>query len=285
MKDQKKVTDQHRAICVLGSGRCGTSAVTRSINLLGVEVGDNLISKAGPNPKGFWEDEKIVQVHQQLIRKFAKPLQPLPRGWIKKEKVKPYKEILTDYLKKNIANSDIWAFKDPRTALTLDLWIQIFDELDVLPHYLIMVRNPMDVIRSYKNSYNVNNKRSLYQWKLKTLSSLSKTRGERRLLIDYDHLIDDSAGTLRSISKAFHLSWPEDEAPFIQKLNSFIDPNLQHSRSSMKKLMKSNEYSKEIKDLYRLCNKASGSPDFLNSDEFHAQVNALLKATSLDKKV
>lgn len=272
------MTGKRKVICILGSGRCGTSAVTRSLNLLGVNIGSNLIEKDETNPKGFWEDQKIVEVHKQLIKEFAGHKRYFPHDWTKSEKARKHKEVIIDYLQEHLANHDTWAWKDPRTCFTLELWKEIFTELNILPHYLIMVRNPMDVVHSFKKAYNINKNNALYQWEIKTLLSLGKTQGESRLLIDYDHLIGNSAGSLRRISTEFHLPWPQDESPLINQLNHFIDPQLQHSRSGMEKLENSTEYSDEIKSLYRLFYKASLSTRYLNSEELNLKVNSFLKA-------
>lgn len=270
------MADKNRVICILGSGRCGTSAITRAINLLGVNIGSNFISFDKTNPKGFWEDKNIVEVHKRIFKEFAGPKQYFPPDWIKSEQAKQYKDILIEYLQQNLNHDIVWAWKDPRTCYTLELWKEIFTELNILPQYLIMVRNPIDVVSSYKNAYNISKNNALYQWKLRTLLALSKTYGEHRIMIDYDHLIDNSVKTLRKISSEFKLPWPQEDQ-FINNLNSFIDPNLQHSQSGMKKLMESNDYEEEIKKMYSLFYKASLSTSFLNSDEFNTKVNEYLK--------
>lgn len=265
-----------KAICILGSGRCGTSSITRAVNLLGVHIGSNLIPSNKANPKGFWEDKKIVSIHMQILKEFGGTTRLFPANWWKSKKVEPYKEKIVGYLKENFLDKEIWGWKDPRTCHTLELWKEILRELDVSSHYLIMIRNPIDVVHSYKKAFNYSPDKSLAQWKLRTLLALSRTHGESRMIIDYDQLMDNPLGTLRKVSTAFHIPWPQNEKQLKNKLNHFIDHNLQHSRTGLKKLMESNDYEDEIKETYRLCYKASQSPAFSESDELKSKVDGLL---------
>ena len=54
-------------VVILGMHRSGTSLVTKSIELLGYTLGDNLMPSGVDNPKGFWEDLDIVQFNDKLL--------------------------------------------------------------------------------------------------------------------------------------------------------------------------------------------------------------------------
>jgi hypothetical protein len=46
---------------VLGMARSGTSAITRGLNALGIDLGNKLTpANEKWNPKGFWEDNEVV---------------------------------------------------------------------------------------------------------------------------------------------------------------------------------------------------------------------------------
>ena len=69
------------ALLVLGMHRSGTSALTRVLNLLGVELGDRLMPAGDDNPLGFWEHADVVAVlaDPQVQEKFATfAFQPTP---------------------------------------------------------------------------------------------------------------------------------------------------------------------------------------------------------------
>ena len=51
-----------RVMIVVGMHRAGTSAITRGLTAIGVEVGDDLLPSQADNPKGFWENRAIVDI-------------------------------------------------------------------------------------------------------------------------------------------------------------------------------------------------------------------------------
>lgn len=58
---------KRRLIVVLGMHRSGTSAVTKSLELMGVGLGDNLSPAGFANPKGFWEDRVCIQINGRFL--------------------------------------------------------------------------------------------------------------------------------------------------------------------------------------------------------------------------
>ena len=62
------MTQRPTAILILGMHRSGTSALTRVLNLCGVDLGTRLIPPAaGNNENGFWEHVDAVDMHERLL--------------------------------------------------------------------------------------------------------------------------------------------------------------------------------------------------------------------------
>ncbi|MEZ7943527.1 MAG: hypothetical protein QMC20_06265, partial [Halioglobus sp.] len=61
-----------RLIVVLGMHRSGTSAITRALKVLGVDLGGRLLLAAdgddGDNETGFWEDIDFNGLNIELLR-------------------------------------------------------------------------------------------------------------------------------------------------------------------------------------------------------------------------
>ena len=55
------------AILVLGMHRSGTSALARILNLLGCELGPNLLPAAADNEAGFWEHRDVVLLDDEVL--------------------------------------------------------------------------------------------------------------------------------------------------------------------------------------------------------------------------
>lgn len=261
---------QNKAICVLGSGRCGTSMVTRAINLLGVEVGSNLISADRTNPKGFWENSQIVMFHEKALKSLGFDLSKR-----QEEEIQPFKQELKDLVRSQFSNKQLWGWKDPRTCYFLKLWKSVLNDLGITINYLIMIRNPIDVAASFKLAYNADQKLAMSIWKQKTLLALRETYGEKRIIIDYNQFIDNSLKCLQKTSEILNLPWPQNENHLKKQLNEFVDPNLQHSRTGIENLLNNENIEEGIKELYQLCFKACNSPGFLDTEYFRNKIESL----------
>ncbi|HEU5139906.1 MAG TPA: sulfotransferase [Bacillales bacterium] len=264
-----------KAIGILGSGRCGTSMVTRAISFLGVDIGSEFVKKNKTNPKGFWENKDIVKIHKQIKSELGK--RPFPDGWENKESIQPMKRELKELIEDQFLGKDLWGWKDPRTTESLAVWKEILRELDVSANYIIMVRNPIDVAASYQEAYNRKESRAIRQWQMRTLLALRGTNNENRIIIDYDELLAGSLETMRRVADTFELPWPEKEADLKKDLDSFIDPDLQHSRTTLEELESMEEVESDIKKLYRLCLEGAESQEFLQSASFASQIEELYR--------
>ena len=62
-----------RLIVVLGMHRSGTSAITRALKVLGVDLGDRLmLAVEGDNNKGYWEDIDFNALNIEMLRAIGK---------------------------------------------------------------------------------------------------------------------------------------------------------------------------------------------------------------------
>ena len=69
---------------VLGAGRSGTSAITRGLAALGVDLGDRLRRPGGKNPTGFFEDNDVLAISKRLKRALGirgHSVRPLGAPW------------------------------------------------------------------------------------------------------------------------------------------------------------------------------------------------------------
>jgi len=73
------------AIIVLGMHRSGTSALTRTLNLLGCDISSQLRPPwPDNNETGFWEPLDISEMHEEMLRSVGSSwddVSELPRLW------------------------------------------------------------------------------------------------------------------------------------------------------------------------------------------------------------
>ena len=112
-------------VLVTGHHRSGTSATAGSLQRLGIELGDKLMPPAGDNPKGFFEDLRVVRVHDQLLSalgaRWDKP-RAVPADWQDTAAAGKAEARLKALLLDFCQTADTFAIKDPRACLFMPLW-------------------------------------------------------------------------------------------------------------------------------------------------------------------
>mgnify|MGYP001037718924 FL=1 len=74
-----------RALLIFGMHRSGTSAAARVVNLLGAELGNDLVPPGPDNPGGFWEHAEAVRINDDLLHGLGRTwyeMRGMPDGWL-----------------------------------------------------------------------------------------------------------------------------------------------------------------------------------------------------------
>ena len=139
-------------IVVLGMHRSGTSAVTRSLRALHVELGDRLMPPlVGNNPTGFWEDIEINALNIEMLRTIEDDwhhLSPIRPQHIVTLRKAGFLGRAADLLETKLRDRSIFGFKDPRTAKLLPFWKLVFERFKFEVKYVLAIRHPLSVVKS-----------------------------------------------------------------------------------------------------------------------------------------
>jgi hypothetical protein len=127
---------------VTGMHRSGTSFTTSLLQSAGLDIGQRLIEPGPGNIKGFFESVDFVEFHEMVLR--SQGLHDI--GWTLQEKIdveEQYIQKAKEIISKS-SRSPMWGWKDPRTSLFLDFWV------DLLPNanFILIYRSPWEVIDS-----------------------------------------------------------------------------------------------------------------------------------------
>jgi O-antigen biosynthesis protein len=222
------------AIAVLGMHRSGTSALTRLLNLLGCDLGRSLLEPSDDNPRGFWENQEIVDCHGELLKAIGSYLDdflPLPDGWENRAEVAPYRARLLDLLRAQFAGAPLWAFKDPRTCRLLPLWHSLLDEAGASSRFILMVRHPIEVHQSLaqRSGYPIN--KSMLMSSTHMLQAERHTRGRTRAIVTYEAVMSDWPAAVQRIGQELQIDWPRSIDSIRQQAGEFLDPDLRHHRA------------------------------------------------------
>ena len=220
------------ALLVLGMHRSGTSAVTRLLNLLGVELGDDLMPPGPDNPLGFWEHQGIVAVHEELLaaldRGWDDP-RPLPDGWLDAEPARQAAEAITTIIRRDFAGVRLWAVKDPRLCLLMPLWRRVLASLHIEPRVLLVSRHPQEVAGSLLRRDGLPLVIGELLWARYLLAAVRGSEGCRRGMVAYDDVLSDWRGVIRDIDDALGLDLhARVQGSQAEAVDAFLRPQLRH---------------------------------------------------------
>lgn len=141
-----------RPIIITGMHRSGTSLTASFLTLLGVRLGDRLLSSDRTNSPGYFEDVDFVHLHRRMLEAATIEGDGGHRdwGWTESESLdsrrfSAYATAAQDLLSARSSASGIWGWKDPRTTLLLDFWDEILEGAAL---YVLLYRFPWEVADS-----------------------------------------------------------------------------------------------------------------------------------------
>lgn len=128
-----------RVIAVLGMHRSGTSALAGSLQQHGLFLGRHS-ERNRHNPRGNRENPDVADLNEDILRAAGGSWRAPPSsvGWESRH-FERGREILAEY-----AGRPVWGFKDPRTLLTIDGWLRLVPDLELVGVF----RDPKRVARS-----------------------------------------------------------------------------------------------------------------------------------------
>lgn len=261
MTDTKKTI-----VVVLGMHRSGTSALTRGLSVLGVELGDSLLPAQADNSKGFWEDQDINELNIELMAALGTSwdsLAPLTAKQCLSEAALAFLPKAKVLLQEKMVEHALFGIKDPRVSVLLPFWQRVFSELALKVQYVIALRSPLSVASSLAKRDNFAAEKSYYLWLLYMLACLEHTQGGKRLVIDFDCLMAEPEQQLARIASLLEVGFSADSDAFIEYSQQFLDSKLRHANYSLQDTEQDLALHEAGKNLYALllC-LAKGELDF-----------------------
>lgn len=237
---EQKALSKREVVVVLGVGRSGTSLAMQALKNLGVRVSENLIPPDVSNPRGFYEDADIVEIHKNLLSALAtSPAMPLPEGWMNRPEAKRALKELKAIVEANVSQGQgPWAFKDPRTATFLPLWILLFNQLKIVPRFILAVRRPEAVIESFAQQYGNDQAFAELIYLQRTLDALHYTSTDC-FILSYERWFEGPAEALQEMAEfVFQCSTDIEgvELPVLQRLKRSSDVSVSIQTPLVKEL-------------------------------------------------
>lgn len=251
-------SSSRQIVVVLGMHRAGTSLLMSVLSRMGLAVGDDLLEGDEANAEGYWELREIYTLQDRVLEQVGRPwdvpagVLPLPSNWLKDAGVQSLRPALADVLRRRLlTNPGPVGFKDPRTALLLPLWEQVFADLGLQPVYVLATRDPGAVAQSLRRR-GLPLAHGFLLWARTYSEALVHATDRCAAIVDYDDWFCDAPGTGDRLCRA--LAGAGIELPGGQNVAvERVKPSLRHWRG---------EDAVEAPDfvgrLYALLRQASG---------------------------
>jgi hypothetical protein len=220
-------------VCVLGMHRSGTSLVAGVLRQLGVDLGpdEEFLPPDPNNQSGYFELADVVEINDEILAHHGgswDELPELPPGWEQSDQLAQFRDRARSALGRRFAASREWAWKDPRTCITLPFWQRVVSGL----RYVICVRNPVDTAHSLRSREGEERplKEHVLDWLRHTASALVYTADRPRILVHYERFFDEHE--VRTLAGFLGREDRLEEPDTMGRISEFIDPALVHARSA-----------------------------------------------------
>lgn len=246
------------AILVLGMHRSGTSATTRVLNLLGADLGANLLEAQADNAKGFWEHAEAVQIHEELLTALGRTwhdVREMPDGWMEQPASYAAIDKIVRLIRRDFGGSALWAVKDPRMCRLVPLWREALRRTGVRPAALMVVRRPDEVAGSLLAREGWSKAHADLMWMQHTLEAIRHTADMPRSIIGYDDLLTDWRKGVARVGTELGIAWPCLGEEVHRQIDAFLSPEDRHHRApeEIAASVETVDSRSAVERLYALC--------------------------------
>ncbi|ACV64803.1 glycosyl transferase family 2 [Desulfofarcimen acetoxidans DSM 771] len=275
MSQEGKDTKNKKLIVVLGMHRSGTSAVTRGLQVLGVELGNRLMPPLeGNNDKGFFEDMDLYALNVEMLQSLGIDwhyLAPVEASDVDVLRKKGYFLRATELLRQKVCDVPVFGFKDPRVAKLLPFWKEVFIHCQFELGYILAVRHPLSVFKSLEKRDGFTSEKSYMLWLEHILTSLSGIEGYRCVPVDYDRLMHVPERELQRIAIGLELKIDADE--LLRYKTEFLDEGLRHTVYDLKDLLLDDTIPPIAYEIYTALNDVCAGKRRIDDIELKNQIS------------
>lgn len=213
--------------------RSGTSLATGTLSRMGLDLGGAVLPPGPDNPKGYFEHGGINDVHEDFLAAidshWSDP-RPLDGAVFDSEAATVGRQALRRHVESDLLPRSAWVLKNPRLCRLQPLWRDVFPS-SARPHYLLLVRHPLEVAASLAVRNRFPLELSVVLWLRHMLEAEAATRGAVRATLLFDDLAAGPEVALRGIGERWGLGRcfaKEDTAT-----ERLFDPHLVHQKEGL----------------------------------------------------
>lgn len=246
--------NKSHGLIIVGMHRSGTSAVARVCNLLGVQLGSNLLPPGPDNPRGYWEHGAVLDMHEQALAALDSSwddCRALPENWQQRPEIKPFCELLRRIIEQEVEDAALWGVKDPRISRLLPIWHDVLHAMQLAASCLIVLRNPLEVADSLSTRNNFPLEKGLLLWLRYYLDLERHSRGRSRAIIAYGNLLHDWRTAMTAVSAKLEMTWPVAMNSAATDVDAYLTSDLRHHVRSSDVLHHGDDVSELVHRTYQ----------------------------------
>ena len=223
------------AIIVLGMHRSGTSALARTISLLGARLPDDLVGPNEGNPHGHWEPQAIVELNDRMLAEAGSDVYGIldvPPVWFSSPRAQEFADEAARIIGVSFQNDPLIVMKDPRTAVMLPVWTKAFAQCGYRMRHVLPLRHPDSVANSLARRHLKTidydawpAPRGQLVWLRYTLAAIRGSRDQTRAFVTYADLLDNWRAAADRIAADLGIAWPNNPDSISQGVSEFLHSN------------------------------------------------------------
>ncbi len=262
---------QRKSVCVtvLGAGRSGTSAITRGLAAIGVDLGDNLRRGRGKNPTGFWEDRDLLALNKRLKRALGirgDSVRLIEDEEWEQPSVRALHDEAVQTIRRRFGGHPLWGYKYGRTLRMLPFWLGVYEAAGLDVRYVIALRNPISVARSRErlDAKRGAQEKSDLEWLVNVVPYFHQIRGSRFVVVDYDRVMASPASELARMASRLGIELTNRDGVDAYA-REFLRPGMRHSRFTIADLESNPRVHWLVREAYSWLDRLAG--DEIGTDD------------------
>lgn len=265
-----------RMTIVLGMHRSGTSALTGLLGNLGISGPNDALGATENNLLGYWESTSLVTSSDHFLSEQNSHWSQLfhfSSCWWKSSEALTWIRSYWNQIQNVFDIDGHFALKDPRLCILLEGMIPLLQESLLQIDFLLILRQPVEVIVSLRRAENISSYDALNLWIGSVLRSESLSRYYRRTIFTYPQLLKAPQDVLDNCSDLWGISFKDSK---LTDAKSFIMPSLYRTKGDSVRELFMEKYP-ELRNLLSLADEIYSLFDqsVYDVDDFHHALDIL----------
>jgi GT2 family glycosyltransferase len=217
---------------VAGMHRSGTSSLAGLYALMGADIGKSVMPAAPDNPKGFFENERIVLAHDDLLAAIGHSwdMDTPPSGWQQMTPASHAKSVLKRILAEEFdPQAPVWLVKDPRLCLLLPMWLDIAREEGRTVRLVVALRHPEEIAGSLQAREGMPFAHAVNLTSAYLQALLPALDGEAPRAVLYDALLAEPGKALERLNHAAGQIFEEPRVQQQAQARAFLSASLRNN--------------------------------------------------------